>query len=41
MHDHDDDDFLIWILLAPEGRGWAGFVVFLLWVALGFWWFGC
>jgi hypothetical protein len=40
MHDHDDDDLFIWILLAPEYRGWTGFFLLLAWIALGLWIFG-
>lgn len=40
MHDHDDDDLLIWALLLPDSlRGWAGLFVFVAWLALGYWWF--
>jgi hypothetical protein len=38
VNDHDDHDFCDWMIWAPtEIGGWAGLVVFLLWVAFGYW----
>jgi hypothetical protein len=39
-HDHDPDDFALWLFWAPQtASGWGGLFLFAVWIAVGVWWF--